>query len=74
MSRNLNSSFSNLGSKLFGCLQFFSNFLTFQLAAFQHFTSTIGKVLAGSDERGTFFRLQVYERVDNSLVERYIKE
>ena len=47
ISRNLGGNFWNLGSNFLDFWQFFSNFLAFQWATFQHFTSTIGKGLKG---------------------------
>ena len=43
ISKNFN--FSNLGSNCLDIWQFFRNFLAFQKASFQHFTSTIGTAL-----------------------------
>ena len=45
ISKNLGGNFSNLGSNCFDNWQFFRNFLAFQKASFQHFTSTIGTAL-----------------------------
>ena len=46
ISTNLGGNFSNLGSNCLDIWQFFSNFLAFQKASFQHFTSTMGTALS----------------------------
>ena len=46
ISKNLGGNFSNLGSNCLDIWQFFRNFLAFQKASFQHFTSTIGTALS----------------------------
>jgi len=43
ISKNLGGIFSNLGSNCLDIWQFCRNFLAFQRASFQHFTSTIGR-------------------------------
>ena len=45
ISKNLGGNFSKLGSNCLDIWQFFRNFLAFQKASFQHFTSTIGTAL-----------------------------
>ena len=44
-STNLGGNFLNSGSNCLDIWQFFRNFLAFQRASFQHFTSTIGTAL-----------------------------
>ena len=46
ISKNLGGNFSNLGSNWLDIWPFFRNFLAFQKASFQHFTSTIGTALS----------------------------
>ena len=46
ISKNLGGNFSNLGSNCLDIWPFFRNFLAFQKASFQHFTSTIGTALS----------------------------
>ena len=46
ISKNLGGNFSDLGSNCLDIWQFFRNFLAFQKASFQHFTSTIGTALS----------------------------
>ena len=46
ISKKLGGNFSNLGSNCLDIWQFFRNFLAFQKASFQHFTSTIGTALS----------------------------
>ena len=46
ISKNLGGNFSNLGSNCLDIWPFFRNFLAFQKASFQHFTSTIGAALS----------------------------
>ena len=46
---NLGGNFWNLGWNFLDFWQFFSNFLAFQWATFQHFTSTIGKGLLATE-------------------------
>ena len=45
ISTNLGGNFLNSGSNCLDIWQFFRNFLAFQRASFQHFTSTIGTAL-----------------------------
>ena len=45
ISTNLGGNFLNSGSNCLDIWQFFRNFLAFQKASFQHFTSTIGTAL-----------------------------
>ena len=45
ISTNLGGNFLNSGSNCWDIWQFFRNFLAFQRASFQHFTSTIGTAL-----------------------------
>ena len=46
VSTNLGGNFSKLSSNCLDIWQFFRNFLAFQRASFQHFTSTIGTALS----------------------------
>ena len=58
ISKNLGGNFSNLGSNCLDIWQFFRNFLAFQKASFQHFTSTIGTALRAVVSPGRTLRYE----------------